>query len=135
MGKAERDKGHNFERKIARELRELGYDAKRGFQTRGGTAEEADVKGVGRLFIECKAHKQVNRQAAWLQAFDGARPGMIPIAVCKDDYKAPVAVLPLTAVSGMWDEGEYTPESCPLVEIRWDYFKTYLLDKLAKGEE
>lgn len=144
MGKSSRDKGHNFERRIARELREMGIEtAQRGFQTRGGTAEEPDVKGVGKLAIECKAHKKVNRRAAWFQAFENAKPGQIPIAICKDDYRAPVVVLALGAVmpeyaytlEGQDESDTSSPLDVPLVEIEWEYFKKYLLRRLAGLEE
>lgn len=132
MGKSQRDKGHGFERAIAREIRELGIEAKRGFQTRGGTAEEPDVKGVGRLWIECKAHKKVNRRAAWIQAFEAAPVDHVAVAICKDDYQKPVVVLPLWAIHPAPEDVEVQDtDEIPLVEIQWEYFKQYLLRKVA----
>lgn len=94
-GKASRDKGHSFERRVAKDLREVFQDAKRGFQTRGGTKEEPDVDGTP-FYIECKAHKKCNRKKAWKQADDAKAPGRIPVAVCKDDYK-PITVTMLAS--------------------------------------
>lgn len=91
-GSSSRNKGHNFERKIARSLRELFPDTKRGFQTRGGTGEEPDVDGTP-FFIECKKHKRCNIQKAYAQALGGAseeaardrsRP-RAPVAITQDD--------------------------------------------------
>lgn len=112
MGASQRTKGHNFERRVAADLREIFPEAKRGFQTRGGTAEAPDVDGTP-FYIEAKAHKKVNREAAWLQAED-ATDGRPSIAVCKDDRQRPVVVMRLsTAV-------EVVPDFLdPLIE--WDY--------------
>jgi hypothetical protein len=137
MGAAERTKGHNFERKIARELRETGLcpDAKRGFQTRGGTAEDPDVKGCGRLLIECKAHKQVNRRKAWLQAAGPAKAGEVPVAVCKDDFHEPVVVMDARDLP-MIGAGFYDGIDQPLlIEIGWEDWKRYILPKLLHTEE
>ena len=82
MGKAERRKGHDFERKIARRFRELFPESKRGFQTRGGTAEEPDVI-AGPFAIECKHGKRPNIRAAYEQA--RSAPGVWPIAITRKD--------------------------------------------------
>lgn len=110
-GKGRRNKGANFERRVAADLREIFPEAKRGFQTRGGTAEAPDVDGTP-FYIEAKAHKKVNREAAWLQA-EEATDGRAAVAVCKDDRQKPVVVMRLSVaaqVAGWLD---------PLIE--WDY--------------
>lgn len=109
MGKLSRRKGHAFEREIAAELRELGYDAKRGLsQARGGGAEEADVVGVPGFHFECKRGKKPNMRAALAQAVDDAK-GVVAVAVVKDDRSEAVAVL------------------------RWKDFKELVLRKAAVG--
>lgn len=55
-GKSSRDKGHGFERAVARVLRVLWSDARRGKQYTGG--RECDVEGTP-LRIECKRQKAV----------------------------------------------------------------------------
>ena len=85
MGKYQRTKGHNFERWVAKALRIFYPDAKRGFQTRGGGAEEADVINTP-FHIECKVGKSHNIRKAWEQARDDTN-GDAPIAVCKEDRK------------------------------------------------
>lgn len=83
MPARERRKGHNFEREIARRLRERWPEAKRGFQTRGGTKEAADVVGVP-LRVECKHGKRPNLPAALRQA--ETAPGEYPaVAICRFD--------------------------------------------------
>tara|TARA_B100000809_G_scaffold251621_1_gene285309 strand:- start:1728 stop:2060 length:333 start_codon:yes stop_codon:yes gene_type:complete len=94
MGKMQRDKGAGWERDVARRLRDVmpGCDAKRGFQTRGGAAECADVT-AGPLHIECKVGKRPPVRAALLTATTTCPKGMIPVAVIKEDRKPPYVVL------------------------------------------
>lgn len=67
MGKASRVKGHSFERKIANRLKELYPEAKRGFQTRGGGKEQADIEGTP-FHVECCHGKTVNIRKKYEQA-------------------------------------------------------------------
>lgn len=94
MGKLSRRKGHAFEREIAAELREMGFDAKRGLsQARGGGAEEADVVGVPGFHFECKRGKKPNIRAALAQAIEDARGQEVPVAVLRDDRSEAIAVV------------------------------------------
>lgn len=62
----QRRKGHNFERYVARRLREVWPEAKRGLtQSRGATTP--DVDGTP-WWIECKTGKRVNVRKAFEQA-------------------------------------------------------------------
>jgi len=91
VSKSQRTKGHNFERAVARDLREiLGY-GKRGFQSRDGT-ESPDVV-VPYFSVECKAHKTAPVRKALQQAIDCSKEQKVPLAVLKDDYKPPFVVL------------------------------------------
>ena len=56
MGKAERDKGHNFEREIARKFRELYPDAKRNV-TEAQAGQGVDSVDFGPFDIQCKRYK------------------------------------------------------------------------------
>lgn len=97
MGKLSRRKGHAFEREIAAELREMGFDAKRGLsQARGGGAEEADVVGVPGFHFECKRGKKPNVRAALAQAIEDARGNVgnvVPVAILRDDRSEAIAVV------------------------------------------
>lgn len=42
-GRSSRRKGHDFERDLVRWFKSRGIDAERGYQSRGGGAEQADV--------------------------------------------------------------------------------------------
>ena len=86
-GKGARNKGANFERKLANILAEsTPLDARRGLaQTRGGGAEVSDVE-IKYIHIEAKNHKRCNIKAALRQAInDSSANGKIPVAITKDD--------------------------------------------------
>jgi|15BtaG_2_1085339.scaffolds.fasta_scaffold13334_2 hypothetical protein len=88
-GRASRNKGHNFERSVAKDFRGIFGEGKRGFQTRGGTAEEPDVI-TPHFSIECKAHKVAPIRSALRQATVSAETdGKVPLAILKDDRKRP----------------------------------------------
>ena len=83
MGKAERLKGHNFEREIARALRPYFPEARRGLQYRDG-ADAPDVEGTPYHF-EAKVGKRPNIFAAYKQAKE-ATDGRPVVVVTKKDY-------------------------------------------------
>jgi len=89
MGKSQRTKGHAFERQIAKKLRQFFPDAKRGFQTRGGGKEAADIINTP-FHVECKVGKSHSIEAAITQAEDDT-DGKPPLAITKRDFK-PVRV-------------------------------------------
>lgn len=80
-GRSNRRRGHDFERWVAHELRPVFPDAARGFQTRGGTAEETDIKGTPFAF-ELKVGAQPNIRAAMKQVTE-AHPQGTPVVVTK----------------------------------------------------
>ena len=85
-GAASRNKGHNFERDIARRFRDLFPAAKRGIQTRFGGGEAADVI-VPHFHLELKRWKSCNIKKALQQATEECEAGKVPVAICKDDRK------------------------------------------------
>lgn len=87
MSNLQRRKGHNFEREIARQLREIFPKARRGLQYQDGI-QCADVEGTP-FHIECKRGRKPNPRAAMVQALGDAKPGRIPVVVVKDDHKPP----------------------------------------------
>lgn len=88
-GKKSRRKGKSFEQEIARNLRDLYPEAKRGWQSRGGTKEAPDVDHTP-FYIECKREVSTNPKKAWHQANDGT-DGRPAVSICKDDH-GPVLV-------------------------------------------
>lgn len=82
MGKAERLKGHNFEREMAKVFRDFFPGARRGLQYRDG-ADAPDVEGTP-YHIECKVGKRTNIKGAIRQARE-ATDGRPVVAITKDD--------------------------------------------------
>lgn len=79
---ARRRKGHDYERKIARWLRDcIGLPARRTWQFRSG--EEAPDVTAGPFAVETKHQKSPNVRAALEQACASANPGQWPLAVVK----------------------------------------------------
>jgi len=92
MGASQRNKGHNFERRIAKELRYIWPDSKRGYQSRNNMDLVPDVENPI-FFIECKAHKKVNIKSALIQAETSRKPNdkRIALAITKDDNQPIIA--------------------------------------------
>lgn len=95
MGKAERRKGHDFERELARILKEeTGLPFKRGFQTRAGGGEQADVLCEGLPYhFECKVGKRPPFKRALEQAERDCSEEAIPLAVVKVDREEPIVLM------------------------------------------
>lgn len=91
MGASQRRKGHDYEREIARQLREIFPTARRGLQYQDGIGCP-DVAGTP-FHVECKRGAKPNPRAALKQAIDDADKGMIPLCVIKDDRCEPFAVM------------------------------------------
>lgn len=91
MGASQRRKGHAFERWVARELRKLWPQARRGYQSRGGGAEASDVEGTP-FHVECKRGKRPSPRAALEQA-KADTDGRPVVCVIKDDRAEPFVVM------------------------------------------
>lgn len=72
-----REKGKRAERQLAANLREYGYDTRRGQQYNGADGS-ADVVGLPGVHIECKHVEHLNIDDAMDQARRDALPGEIP---------------------------------------------------------
>jgi len=75
MGKSQREKGKRGERELAGQLREYGYDCRRG-QQYCGRSGPADVVGLPGIHIECKRVERLNLHDAMDQAVRDA--GALP---------------------------------------------------------
>lgn len=87
--RANRAKGHSFERDVAKQLREIFPDAKRGLQYQDGSIAPDVV--IGDYWVECKrAARNTQPKAALDQAIEAcskAKSDKVPIAVTKDDRR------------------------------------------------
>ena len=80
-----RRKGAEFERKLAKMLRDLGYETRRGQQYCGANGD-ADVVGLPGIHIEAKAVERLNLYDAMAQAKRDAREGELPAVFHKKNY-------------------------------------------------
>lgn len=100
-GRSSRLKGHNFEREVARLLREV-YGAervRRGLQSQGGIVPDVIIDDIA-VWIECKRGKKTNIKAAMRQADadkDAAKCEYYSsLVITKDDREEALATLKLT---------------------------------------
>lgn len=107
-GRYNRDKGHGFEREVAKLLGESIGDptVRRTFQYRGGAQDGADVV-AGPFHIECKRTKQPRILAAYEQAVEATPKGGYAVAVTKANRSEALATLALAdfceLVSELWE--------------------------------
>lgn len=97
MGREQRRKGHDFERWVAKWLREkfpaVADDIKRGWQSAGPYTP--DVIFPGNIWFECKRGRKPNPRAALTQALGDAPEGHMAVGIIKDDRAEPFVVLTL----------------------------------------
>ncbi len=74
-----KQKGKRGELDLARSMRELGLDARRGQQYNG--LEGRDVIGLPGAHVECKRVERLNIDQAMEQSVRDAAPGLVPV-VC-----------------------------------------------------
>lgn len=97
MGASQRLKGHNWEREVAKMLRPIFPEARRGLdQTREGDDPDVDKTP---FWVECKSGKRPNIGAAMEQALEASlksgdtRPALV---VSKRDHCTPMATMLLS---------------------------------------
>jgi len=64
MGKAQRTKGHSWERAVVNELKDIGYKATRILEYQTENAKGTDVKCNG-FNVQCKKAKNINVREAY----------------------------------------------------------------------
>lgn len=89
-----RDKGKRGELELARELREYGYDCRRG-QQYCGVNGDADVVGLPRIHIECKRVEKLNIYDAVAQAIHDKKDGELPAVFHRRDRMNWLVTMPL----------------------------------------
>lgn len=94
MGKASREKGARWERELAVRLQAIFPTARRGIGQCRAAGEVADVD-IPLLWVEAKVGRHCYPRKALEQAAAAAPLGRIPVAVCRDDRKAPTATMSL----------------------------------------
>ena len=87
-GKTARRKGHNFEREVAKLLRQYYPNAKRQLEYQEGVG--FDIAETGDLSVQCKVGKSFKIEKALKEA---ERPDKIPMAITKRDREEIVVSL------------------------------------------
>ncbi|MBR2675229.1 MAG: hypothetical protein IKE52_07280 [Mogibacterium sp.] len=81
-----KDKGRRGERELAKELRQNGYDTRRGQQYSGANGD-ADVVGLSGIHIECKRRERLNIYDAIQQAVSDTNHSDLPAVFWKKNRK------------------------------------------------
>lgn len=90
-GRRSRNKGLNFERTIAQELRKIGFPkACRQLEYQEGLG--IDIAHAGIIDIQAKAYKDYAPISKINEV--PKKKGRVPVLVTKGDHKTPMAVLP-----------------------------------------
>jgi len=93
-GRASRNKGAAGEREVCKILREHGYEAKRGWQSRGGGKEEPDVvTTLPGFHLEIKRTERTNIWAAMRQAESDCGEDTMPLVVTRKSREPWLCVL------------------------------------------
>ena len=94
MGKAQRTKGHQFERDIVNLLKEKGYPAARNLTQ---TRDSGGDINLPRWLIECKRYAKIGRVYEWLeQAITAASGSQKPVVVARADNEEAIVIMRFT---------------------------------------
>ena len=119
-GKSSRTKGHNFERAVARLLRPLFPDARRGKQYSDG--RETDVEGTP-FRIQCKRQKGITwgdalraiaQEETDAETWDDPRP---VIAVCRADREKSYVIMKLSTARTIVERFFWRPEGADIIHF------------------
>lgn len=100
-----REKGKRGELELARVLRSLGYDCRRGQQYSGANGD-ADVVGLPGIHIECKRVERLNLTEAMKQARRDALPGEFPVVFHRRNDEPWMVTMPLESWIEIYREWE-----------------------------
>lgn len=91
MGRAQRIKGHSWEREVAIRIREIDPKAKRLLEYQEGMGIDIDTSLP--ISIQCKAMARPNFIKAFQEAKNGKKEGSEPVGVFKVDHKGKFMLL------------------------------------------
>lgn len=92
----QRSKGRAGEQEIVRILKTEGYEAERGWQSRGGGADNADVNGVPGVHIEVKRTEKFEPYNWLAQAQrDAGDGGRLPVVLHRRNKQPWMAIMPM----------------------------------------
>jgi len=91
MGKSQRTKGHSWERKVASDMRSVGFEkARRALEYHPDDAKGVDLQDTGKFDVQCKALKIQPGIPAVMKEIKG-KPEQIPVIVFKIDNRGSYA--------------------------------------------
>lgn len=98
-----KQKGKRGELQLAKELRLLGYDARRGQQYCGANGD-ADVLGIPGIHIECKRTERLKLYDAYAQSVHDAKDGEVPVVMHRKNHCQWLVTLNLVDFIDMYKE-------------------------------
>lgn len=106
MAKISRDRGAKYEREVAQEFRDYGYDAYRTAQHMGKTGQAPDIVVPG-MHAECKRRRKIAayewvHQAEHDAAAEGK--GNHPVVFCRADGEKTLAIMPIDVFMDLYRE-------------------------------
>lgn len=102
-----KQKGARFERHLASQFREYGYDARRTAQYCGNTGDASDVVGLPGLHIEAK-HQEQMRLYEWMSQAkrDSEGTGRLPVVFHKKNNAEILVTMRLDDFMNLYREWE-----------------------------
>ena len=92
VGKANRRKGHNFERQVVNDLKEIFPEAKRQLEYQTDECQGIDIANTGKYKIQCKCKKRYVSVNTIKEIKCG--PEDVPILITKQIWEPSMAILP-----------------------------------------
>lgn len=93
-GKYSRRKGHQFERDIANQLKDIFPEARRQLEYHSADANGVDIQNTESFFFQCKKYKSYVPCTKINEIRCDRSLGEVPILVTAGDNLEPLAVLP-----------------------------------------
>lgn len=93
LSQKSRNKGHKFEREIAKRLRKVFPEARRQLEYHQNDANGVDIQQTGRYRIQCKRFKKY-APVSCIEEVQLNGPDEVPVLVTKGDNAPILAVLP-----------------------------------------
>lgn len=99
-----KEKGKRFEREVAADLREYGYDTRRTNQYCGNTGDASDVVGLPGIHIECKHQEQLRIYDWMAQAKRDAKDGELPTVFFRKNHCKTLVCMELDDWMGLYND-------------------------------
>ncbi|MBQ5589923.1 MAG: hypothetical protein IIU70_07260 [Anaerotignum sp.] len=100
-----RRKGADYEREVARELRDYGYKVRRGQQFCGANGD-ADVVRMDGIHLECKRTERTDLYGWMAQAERDAREGELPVVFHRKNNCKTLAIMSMETFMRMYQDYE-----------------------------